>query len=181
MSEDPPPSERTRAAMLARHYRDHEHLAVGEIAQRLARTPATISAYLYDPTGAKTREVKRRYQGICETCGSPTWGAGPRHAGRLCARCNGRATLQWQPERIEAALRVWAAMFGRPATTTDLSLTHARKAAPKDGGERLRRLQAGWSEGRWPPASVVQYHHGTIAKANRIALAREPTGGEASD
>ncbi len=98
VSEDPPPSERTRAAMLARHYRDHEHLAVGEIAQRLARTPATISAYLYDPTGAKTREVKRRYQGICETvAGSPTWGAGPRHAGRLCARCNGRATLQWQP------------------------------------------------------------------------------------
>ena len=180
MSANPPPRERARAATLARYYRDHEGLAVSEIAECLGRAPATISAYLYDPTGAKTRKVKRRYQGICQACGSPTWGAGPGHAAQLCAHCNERATRQWPPELIEAALRAWAAMFGRPANSTDLSVTHARRSASKDGGERLRRLKDGWSEGRWPPASVVQYHYGTIANANRTALA-EPVQAGSSD
>jgi hypothetical protein len=46
----------------------------------------------------------------------------------------------------------------------------ARKAAAKDGGVRLRRLQAGWADGQWPAGSVVQYHYGTVERANRVAL-----------
>jgi hypothetical protein len=49
-------------------------------------------------------------------------------------------------------------------------LTHAHTAAARDGGVRLRRLQAGWAGGQWPAASVVQYHYGTVERANRIAL-----------
>jgi hypothetical protein len=48
--------------------------------------------------------------------------------------------------------------------------THARTAAARDGGVQLRRLQAGWAGGQWPAASVVQYHHGTVERVNRIAL-----------
>ena len=48
-------TERRRAAQLARHYRDHEGLAIAEIARRLGRAQATIKAYLYDPTGASVR------------------------------------------------------------------------------------------------------------------------------
>jgi hypothetical protein len=44
-------SERRRAAALARHYRDQEHLTVAEIARRLGRA-ATVKAYLYDPSDA---------------------------------------------------------------------------------------------------------------------------------
>jgi hypothetical protein len=95
-------------------------------------------------------------------------------AATLCARCNGALTRKWPPEQIEAALRAWYEMFDKPASSTDLSLTHARNAAPRDGGVRLRRLQAGWAGGRWPAASVVQYHYGTVANANRVALRNQP-------
>ena len=46
-------TERSRAAQLARHYRDQEGLSIAEIARRLGRAQATIKAYLYDPTGDK--------------------------------------------------------------------------------------------------------------------------------
>jgi hypothetical protein len=164
-------TERGRAAALARHYRDDEGLTVSEIAPLLDRTPATISAYLYDPDGEKTKRVRSRYRGVCRSCGASTWGAGPGQAGELCARCNGRATRKWDNTTIESALRAWAAMFGKPATSTDLSLSHATSTADRDGGVRLHRLQAGWEGRRWPPSSVVQYHYGSVANANQIAHA----------
>jgi len=43
---------RRRAAALARHYRDEEGLTIAEIARRLGRAPATVRAYLYDPSDA---------------------------------------------------------------------------------------------------------------------------------
>jgi DNA-binding transcriptional ArsR family regulator len=172
--------ERLRAAALARHYRDQEHLSVGEIADRLGRSPATISAYLYDPDGEKAKRVKRTYRGVCSACGAATGGAGPGKSRALCARCNGRATRIWETERIKAALRAWNAMYGRPASSTDLSRTHATRAALRDGGVRLRRLDAGWDGGAWPPSSVVQYHYGTVARANALALAGEASRAEGS-
>lgn len=166
-------AERTRAAKLARHYRDKQGLAVSEIAKLLGRAPATISAYLYDPDGGKTRRVKRRYRGTCRQCGASTWGPGPGTAATLCARCNGASTRKWPPARIEGALRAWYEMFDKPASSTDLSLTYARQAATRDGGVRLRRLQDGWAGGAWPAASVVQYNYGSVAHANRLALETE--------
>ena len=47
--------ERRRAVALARHFREAEGLAIAEIAARLGRSPATIKAYFYDPTGEKAR------------------------------------------------------------------------------------------------------------------------------
>ncbi|HLL92934.1 MAG TPA: hypothetical protein VK252_08350 [Solirubrobacteraceae bacterium] len=162
--------ERQRAAALARHYRGVEHLSVAAIAARLHRRPSTISAYLYDPDGSKTKHVKARYRGVCSACGASTWGSGPGAHGALCASCNGRATAKWDKAVIEDALRAWAAMFGAPASSADLSIAHAKRAARRDGGLRLRRLHAGWAAGRWPAASVVQYHYGTVAAANDAAL-----------
>lgn len=163
-------AERKRAAALARHYRDHEGLNVNEIAQRLDRAPTTISGYLYDPDGEKTKLARSRYRGVCRSCGASTWGSGPSRGGVLCVRCNGRASAKWDKATIEAALRAWTSTFGKVPTSTDLSLSHAKRAASRDGGARLRRLRAGWQGGRWPPASVVQYHYGTVANANRVAL-----------
>jgi hypothetical protein len=56
--------ERRRAAQLARHYRDEENLTIAEIARRLGRAPATVKAYLYDPTGEKARGVEARYRAV---------------------------------------------------------------------------------------------------------------------
>jgi hypothetical protein len=163
--------ERRRAAALARHYREQEGLKVSEIAARLGRAPATISAYLNDPDGSKNKHSKSAYRGTCQRCGAPTWGSGPGRSRTTCARCNGRGTLQWQPDVIEAALRAWNLMYGEAASSTDLSLAHAKRAAERGNRERLQRLRTGWDRGRWPSASVVQYHYGSVANANRIALA----------
>ncbi len=162
--------ERQRAVKLARHYRDSERLALAEIAVLLGRSRATIREYLYDPDGSKAQLVKDRYRGTCSRCGAKTSGAGPGQPKSICARCNGRASAKWDRPRIEAALRAWHECHGRPATSTDLSLTYARLRAPHDDGERLRRLQEGWQGGPWPAASVVQEHHGTVKSANEAAL-----------
>ena len=69
-------SECRRAAALARHYRDQEHLTIAEIARRLGRAEATVKAHLYDPTGEKARAVQPRYLGECRGCGAymqPGW------------------------------------------------------------------------------------------------------------
>ena len=55
--------ERRRAVALARHYREFEGLSIRQIAGRLGRSPATVKAYFYDPTGEKARAVKARYVG----------------------------------------------------------------------------------------------------------------------
>jgi hypothetical protein len=34
--------------------------------------PATVKAYVHDPTGEKARAVKARYRGYCRTCGAYT-------------------------------------------------------------------------------------------------------------
>ena len=81
-------SERRRAAQLAHHYRDQEGLTIAEIARRLGRAEGTVKAYLYDPIGAKAREVKARYRGACRVCGAPTsprGGKGDAH--ECCKRC----------------------------------------------------------------------------------------------
>jgi hypothetical protein len=44
--------ERRRAVALARHFREAEGLSIGQIADRLGRSPATIKAYFYDPSYA---------------------------------------------------------------------------------------------------------------------------------
>ena len=47
--------ERRRAVALAQHYREFEGLSIGQIADRLGRSPATIKAYFYDPSEASKR------------------------------------------------------------------------------------------------------------------------------
>ena len=64
--------ERRRAVALARHYREAEGLSIAQIAGRLGRSPATVKAYFYDPTGEKARAVKARYVGVCRGCGAYT-------------------------------------------------------------------------------------------------------------
>jgi predicted transcriptional regulator len=43
-------AERRRAVALARHLREEERLTIGQIADRLGRSPATVKAYFYDPS-----------------------------------------------------------------------------------------------------------------------------------
>jgi AraC-like DNA-binding protein len=157
--------ERRRAAALARHYRDHEGLSIAEIARRLGRAPATVKAYLYDPTGEKARAVKRRYQGVCRGCGAPTAARGGKgNAYQYCKRCHPGAiaatrTRNW----VRDAMREWRQRYGGPPSSTDWSRTHAVRR----GGEALRRLR----NGNWPPPSTVVDLYGSWAAAVADALA----------
>ena len=74
--------ERRRAVALARHYREFEGLSIRQIADRLGRSPATVKAYFYDPTGKKARAVIGRYVGVSRGCGAytqPRNGEGDAH------------------------------------------------------------------------------------------------------
>jgi hypothetical protein len=155
--------ERRRAVALARHFRETESLSIVEIADRLGRSPATIKAYFYDPTGEKARTVKARYQGVCRGCGAytqPRNGKGDAYA--YCKACHpGAIEGRWTRERVVEAMRAWRARHGRLPSSYDWSVTHARRR----GGEALARL----AEGDWPSASVVTDVCGGWAAAREAA------------
>jgi AraC-like DNA-binding protein len=164
--------ERRRAVALARHYREAEGLSIVQIADRLGRSPATIKAYFYDPTGKKARAVKARYQGVCRGCGAytqPRNGKGDAYA--YCKACHpGAIERRWTRERVLDAMRAWRVQHGQLPSSYDWSGTHALRR----GGEALERL----SDRDWPSASVVTNVFGTWAKARAAAdhgaSAREP-------
>ena len=51
-------TERRRAVVLARRFREAEGLSIAQIADRLGRAPATVKVHFYDPTGEKAHAVK---------------------------------------------------------------------------------------------------------------------------
>jgi AraC-like DNA-binding protein len=158
--------ERRRAVALANHYREVEGLSIAQIAERLGRSPATIKAYFYDPTGEKARAVKARYQGVCRGCGAytqPRNGKGDAYA--YCKACHpGAIERLWRRERVLDAMRAWRARYGRLPSSYDWSRTHARRR----GGEALERLR----EGDWPSPSVVTDVYGSWTAA-RVAATKQ--------
>jgi AcrR family transcriptional regulator len=141
--------ERRRAVALALHYREFEGLSIRQIADRLGRSPATVKAYFYDPTGEKARAVKARYVGLCRGCGAytqPRNGKGDAYA--YCKACHpGAIRPRWTPEQVLDAMGEWLDRYGRLPSSYDWSRTHARRR----GGKSLERI----AEGAWPAASVV--------------------------
>jgi AraC-like DNA-binding protein len=155
--------ERRRAVRLARRYRDAEGRSIAQIAQRLGRSPATIKAYFYDPTGEKARAVKARYQGVCRGCGAPTQprnGKGDAYA--YCKKCRpGAIAPRWTHERVREAMRAWRERYGELPSSYDWSRTHARRR----GAQALARL----AEGVWPSPATVTDLYGTWAAAHADA------------
>jgi AraC-like DNA-binding protein len=156
-------AERRRAVALACHFREAEGLSIAQIAHRLGRSPATIKAYFYDPTGEKARAVKARYVGVCRGCGAYTQPRnGKGDAYRYCKACHpGAIERKWTRDLAVEAMREWRHRYGLLPTSYDWSRTHARRR----GGRALERL----SEGAWPPASVVSAIFGTWAAARAQA------------
>jgi AraC-like DNA-binding protein len=166
-------AERRRAVALAQHYRQSEGLSIAQIAERLGRSPATVKAYFYDPTGTKARAVKARYVGVCRGCGAytqPRNGKGDAYA--YCKRCHpGAIRRRWTPELVISAMLEWRERYGRLPSSYDWSGTHARRR----DGQALERLR---SRGR-PAASVVTSVFGTWAAARDAAT--QPAAGAHED
>jgi hypothetical protein len=145
------------------HYREAEGLSNTEIAARLGRSPATVKAYFYDPTGEKARAVKARYVGVCRGCGAytqPRNGKGDAYA--YCKACHpGAIERRWTQEDVVSAMRDWGERYGRLPSSYDWSRTHARRR----GGAALERL----ARGEWPASSVVTRLFGTWAAARAAA------------
>ena len=163
--------ERRRAVALACHYRETEGLSIAQIAERLRRSPATVKAYFYDPTGEKARAVKARYVGVCRGCGAytqPRNGKGDAYA--YCKACchPGAIGLRWTRERVLDAMCTWRELHGRLPTSYDWSRTHTRRR----GGEPLARL----STGDWPSASVVTVAYGSWKAARAAAATADRPG-----
>ena len=155
--------ERRRAVALARHYREAEGLSIAQIADRLGRSPATVKAYFYDPTGEKARAVKARYQGVCRGCGAytqPRNGKGDAYA--FCKACHpGAIEPRWTRERVLDVMCAWERRYGRLPSSYDWSPTHAGRR----GAEAVERL----SEGDWPSPSVVTNLYGSWMAAREAA------------
>jgi hypothetical protein len=119
--------ERRRAVALARHFREAEGLSIAQIAARLGRSPATVKAYLYDPTGEKARAVKARYVGVCRGSGAntqPRNGNGDAYA--YCKACHpGAIERRWTRELVISAMLEWRERYGRLPSSYDWSRTHA--------------------------------------------------------
>jgi AcrR family transcriptional regulator len=166
--------ERRRAVALARHYRDVEGLSIRQIADRLGRSPATIKAYFYDPTGEKARAVKARYQGVCRGCGAYTQPRnGKRDAYAYCKACHpGAIERRWTRERVLGAMWEWRQRYGRLPSSYDWSRTHATRR----GGEAVERL----SDGDWPSPSVVTRVYGSWEAARAAAAEWNIHGGNAA-
>jgi AcrR family transcriptional regulator len=151
--------ERRRAVALARHYREFEGLSIRQIADRLGRSPATVKAYFYDPTGEKARAVKARYVGVCRGCGAytqPRNGKGDAYA--CCKRGHpGAIAREWTRERVREAMRTWRTRYGAAPSSYDWSRTYARRR----GGEALKRLQVG----EWAAPSTVTDLYGAWTAA----------------
>ena len=170
-------AERRRAVALARHFREAEGLSIAEIAARLGRSPATVKAYFYDPTGEKARAVKARYVGVCRGCGAYTQ---PRNskgdAYAYCKACHpGAVERRWTRGRVITAMLDWRARYGRLPSSYDWSRTHTRRR----GGQALERL----ARGDWPAASVVTRLFGTWSSARAMAaeeMTREPVSAASS-
>ena len=124
--------QRRQAVALARHFREADGLSIAQIAARLGRSPATVKAYFYDPTGAKARAVKARCQGVC------------RGAARTRSRGTERTpsrTARRSPRRDRAALdaraRAGSAAPGGPATgwwtSTSATLIRLRRRTSPSG------------------------------------------------
>ena len=122
---------------------------IRQIADRLGRSPATVKAYFYDPTGEKSRAVKARYVGVCRGCGAytqPRNGKGDAYA--YCKACHpGAIERRWTRDRVIGAMLEWRARYGQLPSSYDWSRRHARRR----GGEALARL----SDGDRPSDSVV--------------------------
>ena len=147
-------TERRRAVALARHFREAEGLSIAQIADRLGRSPATVKAYFYDPTGEKARAAKARYVGVCRGCGAytqPRNGKGDAYA--YCKACHpGAIERRWTRELVLEAMREWCSRYGGLPSSYDWSRTHARRR----GGEALERLAEEIGPRRaWSPASLA--------------------------
>jgi len=121
-------------------------------------------AYLWDPTGEKTRAVKQRYQGLCRGCGAPTSARnGKGDAYEYCKHCHpGAIQTKWTRARVRDAMLAWRDRYGRLPTSYDWSRTHARRR----GGQALARL----SDGDWPSSTTVTdlYDSWTAARADAL-------------
>ena len=159
--------ERRRAVALARHFRESEGLSIAQIADRIGRSPTTIKAYFYDPTGEKARAVKARYVGLCRGCGAytqPRNGKGDAYA--YCKACHpGAIEPKWTRAHVLAAMWEWLDRYNRLPSSYDCSRTHARRRR----GEAPKRL----GEGEWPSASVVAARFGSWAAARAAMSHRD--------
>ena len=134
---------------------EFEGLSIRQIADRLGRSPATIKAYFYDPTGEKARAVKARYVGVCRGCGAytqPRNGKGDAYA--YCKALPPRRDRAALDARAGARRDARVARAVRPAAVVVRLVAHARAPARGRGARAARREESGRRRASSPACSV---------------------------
>lgn len=159
---------RSRAAWAADAQRLRaQGLSITQVAAELGLSRSFTGSLLYDHDGAKERERKRRYAGVCEQCGARTDGSNGRaKAPSLCAACSVRRQHEerfWTRDAIVDCIQAFAEMYGRPPTAPDWNPSFA---AARGDTERAARFR---EDGAWPFVSVVVREFGSWAAAIEAA------------
>jgi hypothetical protein len=97
--------------------------------------------------------------GNCIDCGVPVDGGRGAGSSRRCSPCDFVARRVWTPERIIAAIQMWAQKYGSPPTACDWRVSPARRA------EAFDRFQVG----DWPCTKIVQIRFGSWSAGIRAA------------
>ena len=171
-------AERRRAVALARHFREAEGLSIAQIAERLGRSPATVKAYFYDPTGEKARAVKARYVGVCRGCGAytqPRNGKGDAYA--YCKRCHpGAIQRRWTRDLVISAMRGVARPL-RPMAVVLRLVADPRPSARRAGAAAARwRAMASGQRGQRRVRKLGRRSSGGRGKTRCEGRQREPDG-----
>ena len=156
--------ERQRPVALARHYREAEGLSIRQIADRLGRSPATVKAYFYRPTGEKARAVKRRYQGCAEDAARLPL----RGAARAARTSTASTAIRGRSRHGERAPGCeMRCEHGESSTDVRHHQLTGRERTHEGVAAKVRRLQ----ERDWPAPSTVIDLYGTWSGARADAFA----------
>ena len=168
--------ERRRAVALAWHFREAEGLSIARIPDRLRRSPATVKACYYDPTGEKAGAVKARYVGVCRGCGAYTQPRnGKRDAYAYCKALHpGAIRMRSTRESVLAAMRQeyrqlagWPPIPQRQSESDGGSRRRGRPCRSSDGAARLASAPAS-ANAREVGAPVLYLRLQALAGAARL-------------
>jgi hypothetical protein len=145
-----------------------------EVTEATGVPKQTVSAWIHDPDGSRSRARKDSYRGECARCGAVLSGGNGRgpSAPRHCAVCAPDANRTWTRDGVIAKIRTWVDLYGRPPSAPEWDPTPSRIA----DGSITEAARERYHSGEWPSSNTVIGLFGTWNAAIEAAGFEPVTG-----